>query len=113
MAESSDSSPGTIFQARAASIAESDAALTTEVTALTPGICAPEGPGTVEVPNTVGLRLHEAVTRIQSAGLAIVDSGVAGANDPQDASAVVRAQAPSAGLLVPLGSCVGFRTEAG
>lgn len=94
-------------------LAATDATSTTAAAALTPDTCAPEGSGTVEVPNTVGLRLEEAVARIQLAGLNIVDTGVAGSNDPQDSTAVVRAQAPSAGLLVPLGSCVGFRTEAG
>lgn len=110
-AESSDSPTET--SGIATPPAATDATSTTAAAALTPGTCAPEGSGTVEVPDTVGLRLEEAVARIQLAGLNIVGTGVAGSNDPQDSTAVVRAQAPSAGLLVPLGSCVGFRTEAG
>lgn len=76
-----------------------------------PDECVAEGPRTVEAPDAVGLPLEEAAIRIQLAGLTVVGSGVAGADDPADPDAVVQAQEPPAGARVPVGACVGFRTE--
>ena len=79
----------------------------------TPDECVADGPATIDVPDTVGLRLEEAAIRMQLAGLTIVDTGVATTADPQATDAVVRAHEPTAGATVPAGACVGFRTSAG
>ncbi len=71
--------------------------------------CADDGPVEVTVPDGVGLGLHEAAIRMQTVGLIVNGSGVP-PGDPTDPGAVVRAQAPPAGEVVPLGACVGFRT---
>ena len=76
-----------------------------------PEECESNGPRTITVPDGVGLPLEEAAIRMQLAGLNVVGSGVAGPDDPSDPDAVVRAQEPPADESVPLGSCVGFRTN--
>jgi hypothetical protein len=75
-----------------------------------PDECIADGPRTVEVPDAVGLPLEEAAIRMQVGGLTVVGSGVAEADDPSDPEAVVQAQEPPAGVSVPVGACVGFRT---
>lgn len=76
-----------------------------------PAECVADGPSTVEVPEALGLPLEEAAIRMQLAGLTVVGSGTAGADDSSEPDAVVQAQEPPAGVSVPAGACVGFRTE--
>jgi hypothetical protein len=59
------------------------------------------------VPNAIGRTLAQATSVMRTAGL----QGVAFERDPQIGTAVVVAQEPSAGELVPPGSVVGFRTR--
>lgn len=75
-----------------------------------PGECVADGPPTIEVPEALGLPLEEAAIRMQQAGLTVVGSGTAGAGDSTEPDAVVQAQEPPAGVSVPAGACVGFRT---
>lgn len=74
--------------------------------------CAPEGASgdRVPVPDVVGLDLAAAADAVERAGLQVVDGGVA-AGDPTGPDAVVAAQEPPAGVEVPAGACVGFRTR--
>jgi hypothetical protein len=61
----------------------------------------------VQVPNAIGHTLARATRVLRAAGL----RGAAFERDPQISTAVVVAQEPPAGLLVPPGSGVGFRTR--
>jgi PASTA domain len=63
--------------------------------------------GGVRVPDVIAQPLARAATVLRAAGL----RGVASDRDPSVASAVVVAQEPAAGRLVPAGSVVGFRTR--
>ena len=63
--------------------------------------------GGVRVPNAIGHTLTRATRLMRTAGL----RGVAFEHDPQSAAAVVFAQEPPAGVLVPPRSVVGFRTS--
>jgi hypothetical protein len=54
--------------------------------------------------------LPDAIDMVQAAGLNVVDDGVV-EGDPTGEGARVRAQEPGGGTHVPLGACVGFRTE--
>jgi hypothetical protein len=69
----------------------------------------PSGPTTlgVLVPQVVEQRVGQARTALEAAGLS---SGVY-ERDPQGRDAVVVAQEPPAGVRVPPGSVVGFRTS--
>ena len=70
--------------------------------------CQVDG-GDVIVPSVVGKPLGDAITAARARGLLVVDSGVR-PGDPSDVSAIVRAQKPQAGMRVPFGACIGFRT---
>ena len=63
--------------------------------------------GGVRVPNAIGHTLARATSLMRAGGL----QGAAFERDPQIGTAVVVAQEPPAGLLVPPGSGVGFRTR--
>jgi hypothetical protein len=63
--------------------------------------------GAVRVPNAIGHTLTRATRLMRTAGL----RGVAAEHDLQSAAAVVFAQEPPAGVLVPSRSVVGFRTS--
>jgi hypothetical protein len=63
--------------------------------------------GEVRVPNVVGHTLARATSVMRAASL----QGVAMEHDPQGPTAVVVAQEPPAGVLVPRRSVVGFRTS--
>jgi hypothetical protein len=65
--------------------------------------------GGVRVPNAIGHTLARATSLMRAGGL----HGVATEQDPQSPAAVVVAQEPPAGTLVPPGSVVGFRIRAG
>jgi PASTA domain len=75
-----------------------------------PEECVAAGPSTIDVPDAVGLPLSEALIQMQTAGLNVVGKGTP-SGDPTGGDAVVRAQEPPAGTRVPLGACVGFRTN--
>jgi hypothetical protein len=75
--------------------------------------CQVDGPKVVTVPYVVGRHLPDAIARARASGLQVVGNGLPDGDpdgDPAGASAVVRAQKPSAGLRVPVGACIGFRT---
>jgi PASTA domain len=59
------------------------------------------------VPNVLGRTLAQAESLMRAAGL----QGAANDRDPQGPTAVVVAQEPPAGVLVPPGSVIGFRTR--
>lgn len=61
------------------------------------------------VPDALGRTLAQAERVMRAAGL----QGGADERDPQGRDAVVVAQEPPAGVLVPPGSAVGFRTRTG
>jgi hypothetical protein len=63
--------------------------------------------GGVRVPNALGHTLARATSLMRTAGL----RGVAAEHDPQLSTAVVFAQEPFAGVLVPPNSMIGFRTS--
>jgi hypothetical protein len=63
--------------------------------------------GGVRVPNAIGRTLARATSLMRTAGL----RGVAAEHDPQIGPAVVVSQEPPAGVLVPRGDVVGFRTR--
>jgi PASTA domain-containing protein len=63
--------------------------------------------GGVRVPNAIGHTLARATSLMRAGGL----QGAAFERDPQIGTAVVVAQEPYAGALVPPGSGVGFRTR--
>ncbi len=72
--------------------------------------CVADGVTTIEVPNVKGLALSDAIARARQAGMNIIDSGVP-SKDPIGDDAVVLVQEPPAGLTVPEGACIGFRTS--
>jgi hypothetical protein len=61
----------------------------------------------VRVPNAIGQTLAQATSVLRAAGL----HGAALERDPQISTAVVVAQEPPGGVLIPSGSVVGFRTR--
>jgi hypothetical protein len=63
--------------------------------------------GGVRVPNAIGHTLARATSVMRTAGL----QGVATEHDPQIGTAVVVSQEPPAGVLIPRGDVVGFRTR--
>jgi PASTA domain len=63
--------------------------------------------GGVRVPDAIGHTLARATSVMRTASL----QGVATEHDPQPPAAVVVSQEPPAGVLVPPGSVVGFRTR--
>jgi PASTA domain len=63
--------------------------------------------GGVRVPNAIGRTLARATSVMRTAGL----EGVATVHDPQVGTAVVVSQEPPAGVLIPRGDVVGFRTR--
>jgi hypothetical protein len=63
--------------------------------------------GGVRVPNVIGRTLARATSLMRTAGL----HGGAFERDPQIGTAVVVAQEPPAGVLIPRGDVVGFRTR--
>jgi PASTA domain len=65
-----------------------------------------DAPG-VRVPDAIGQPLAQATRVLRTAGL----HGAAMERDPQIGTAVVVAQEPPAGVLIPSGSMVGFRTR--
>jgi PASTA domain len=67
---------------------------------------APASAG-IRVPDVVGQPLATATALMRTAGL----RGVASDHDPSAPGAIVVAQEPAAGLMVPEGSVVGFRTR--
>jgi beta-lactam-binding protein with PASTA domain len=68
------------------------------------------GEAATVVPDVLGEALPDAIDIVQGAGLNVVDDGVP-EGDRTGGAARVRAQEPGAGDHVPLGNCVGFRTE--
>jgi hypothetical protein len=72
--------------------------------------CVARGEAATAVPNVLGETLSNAIAIVQGAGLNVVDGGVP-EGDPMGQGARGIAQEPSAGEQVPLGACVGFRTE--
>jgi hypothetical protein len=72
--------------------------------------CVTSGEAAAVVPDVIGEILPDAIDMVQGAGLNVVDDGVPG-GDRTGEAARVRAQEPHAGDHVPLGACVGFRTE--
>jgi hypothetical protein len=72
--------------------------------------CVASGEAATVVPDVLGETLPDAIDIVQGAGLNVVDNGVSD-GDPAGEAARVRAQEPGAGDHVPLGACVGFRTE--
>lgn len=84
-------------------------ASTATSTSATP-TCVARGEAATAVPNVLGETLPDAIAIVQGAGLNVVDGGVP-EGGPTGEGARVRAQEPSAGEQVPLGACVGFRTE--
>jgi PASTA domain len=65
-----------------------------------------DAPG-VRVPDAIGQTLAQATSVLRTAGL----HGAALERDPQISTAVVVAQEPPGGVLIPPGSVVGFRTR--
>jgi PASTA domain len=63
--------------------------------------------GGVRVPNAIGHTLAQATSVMRAAGL----RGLATEHDPQIGTAVVVSQEPPAGVLIPRGDVVGFRTR--
>jgi hypothetical protein len=80
----------------------------TTATPTSAGATAPTTRGVV-VPDAIGRTLAQATTVMVVAGL----QGAATDRDPQAPNAVVVAQEPAAGELVPPNSVVGFRTRTG
>ena len=72
--------------------------------------CVASGEAATVVPAVLGETLPDAIEIVQGAGLNVVANGVP-EGDPTGEGARVRAQEPPAGVHVPLGACVGFRTE--
>jgi hypothetical protein len=72
--------------------------------------CVASGEAAAVVPDVIGEILRDAIDMVKGAGLNVVDDGVP-EGDPTGEAARVRAQEPGAGDHVPLGACVGFRTE--
>jgi hypothetical protein len=72
--------------------------------------CVASGEAATVVPDVLGETLPDAIDIVQGAGLNVVDDGVP-EGDPTGEAARVRAQEPGAGDHVPVGTCVGFRTE--
>ena len=72
--------------------------------------CVADGVTTIEVPNVKGLALSDAIAHARQAGMNVIDSGVP-SKDPIGDDAVVLVQEPPAGLSVPEGACIGFRTS--
>jgi beta-lactam-binding protein with PASTA domain len=72
--------------------------------------CVTSGEAGAVVPEVIGEILPDAIDMVQGAGLSVIDDGVP-EGDPTGEAARVRAQEPPAGDHVPLGACVGFRTE--
>jgi hypothetical protein len=75
-----------------------------------PSDCVASGTDSTIVPSVLGYPLGHAIDVMQRAGLNVVGYG-AHEPDPTGPTARVRAQEPGAGLRVPLGACVGFRTD--
>jgi PASTA domain len=74
---------------------------------VTGGTVPPAAVGGVRVPNAIGRTLAQATGMLRAAGL----RGAASERDPQIGTAVVVAQEPPAGVRIPPGSVVGFRTR--
>jgi PASTA domain len=72
--------------------------------------CVASGEAATMVPDVLGETLPDAIDIVQGAGLNVLDDGVPEA-DPTGEGARVRAQEPHGGDRVPVGACVGFRTE--
>jgi len=72
--------------------------------------CVTSGEAGAVVPEVIGEILPDAIDMVQGAGLSVIDDGVP-EGDPTGEAARVRTQEPPAGDHVPLGACVGFRTE--
>ena len=72
--------------------------------------CQVSGNETVTVPDVIGSPLQEAVATVRASGLAVVGTGVF-RDDAVGSGARVRAQEPPAGVPVPVGACIGFRTS--
>ena len=73
-------------------------------------LCVGNGDPTITVPDVIGMPLPDAISEIEGSGLAVVAMGTWG-GDPAGHNAMVIAQKPAPGVLVPQGACVGFRTE--
>jgi hypothetical protein len=85
---------------------------TTAATGVTSAPAIRTAPGNTRgyaVPDALGRTLAQAERVMRTAGL----HGAAHERDPQGRNAVVIAQEPPAGVLVPPGSVVGFRTRTG
>ena len=72
--------------------------------------CQVDGLDLITVPNVVGKPLRDAIGGVRASGLQVVDSGVI-PGDSSEVSAIVVAQKPPAGIRVPAGACIGFRTR--
>jgi hypothetical protein len=72
--------------------------------------CVSTGDPTVAAPVVTGERLPDAIRIVEESGLTVIDDGVP-EGVPVGATAVVQAQKPQGGELVPRGACVGFRTK--
>jgi hypothetical protein len=72
--------------------------------------CVASGEGVITVPDARGERLDNAIVLMQQAGLSVIGQGVPD-GDPAGDDAAVLAQEPPAGSLVPVGACIGFRTD--
>jgi hypothetical protein len=72
--------------------------------------CVADGEAAALVPDVTGETLRDAIDTVEAAGLNVVDNGLPD-GDAVGEGATVRAQEPAAGTHVPLGACVGFRTE--
>jgi hypothetical protein len=77
--------------------------------AASPSATAPPTVPAVRLPDLVGRTLGQAQQRLRTRGL----QGVASDHDPQTPDALVVAQKPPAGTLIPPGSVVGLRTRTG
>jgi beta-lactam-binding protein with PASTA domain len=85
---------------------------TTETTAfLSVADCVSTGDPTAAVPVVTGKRLRDAIRIVEESGLTVIDDEGVPEGDPVGATAVVQAQKPQGGELVPPGACVGFRTK--
>lgn len=80
---------------------------TTSTTATLATVTAPPTAPAIRVPDAFGQTLAQATAAMRAAGL----QGAATDRDTQDPTAVVVAQEPPAGELVPPDSVVGFRTR--
>lgn len=72
--------------------------------------CVRGGDRSTIVPDVVGRPLHQAIAVMREAGLHVVGTGTPN-GDPTGPRAVIRAQEPPAGERVPVGACMGFRTD--